>query len=66
MAEARINPEQLQQAVNASLKRALERDTTVIRGPILVGIIAYPDQDRVLVKDIQAMAEMDIAKIQGR
>jgi hypothetical protein len=54
MAEARIDPEQLQQAVNYALKRALERDPRVIDGPILIGIIAYPDNDRVDFKEIQA------------
>jgi len=55
MAEARINPEQLQEAVQASLKRALERDPRLISRPILVGIIAYPDGDRVDFRDIQAV-----------
>lgn len=66
MAEARINPEQLQEAVNVSLRRALERDPRIITGPILIGIIAYPDNDRVSIKEIQAIAGLDAAKVQGR
>lgn len=57
MAEAKIDPEQLREAVNASLKRALERDRDVIRRPILIGIIAYPDdRSQVAFEDIQAIA----------
>jgi hypothetical protein len=56
MAEVRINPEQLQEAVNASLKRALVREPGPITGPILIGIIAYPDDNVLSFKDIQAVA----------
>lgn len=56
MAEAKIDPEQFQQAVNASLKRALERDRDYINRPILIGIIAYPDdRSQVSFEDIQAI-----------
>ena len=56
MAEARIDPEQFQQAVNASLRRALERDPKVITGPILIGIVAWPDDNNTVdFKDIQAV-----------
>jgi hypothetical protein len=57
MAEARIDPAQLQEAVTSSLKRALERDPKIIVGPILIGIIAYPDDNnQVSYKEIQAAA----------
>lgn len=56
MAEAKIDPRQFQEAVNASLKRALERDRDIIRRPILIGIIAYPDdRSQVSFEDIQAI-----------
>ena len=63
MAEARINPEQFQQAVNDSLKRALDRDRDIIRGPILIGIIAYPDDNMVNFKDIQVSPEITTAQV---
>lgn len=55
MAEARIDPGQVQEAVNSALKRALERDPRIITGPILIGIIAYPDDGQLNFKDIQAV-----------
>ena len=56
MAEAKIDPRQFEEAVNASLKRALERDRDLIRRPILIGIIAYPnDRSQVSFEDIQAI-----------
>lgn len=42
MAEARIDPTQLEQAVKESVARVLERPP-VIRKPILIGIVAWPD-----------------------
>ena len=56
MAEARVDPEQFKRAVDASLARALQRDPKIITGPILIGIIAWPDDnDQVSFKDIQAV-----------
>jgi len=56
MAEARIDPEQLRQAVDASVKRALDRDQYGIKGPILIGIIAWPnDTNTIDIKEIQAI-----------
>ncbi|MDB4947818.1 MAG: hypothetical protein JWM27_467 [Gemmatimonadetes bacterium] len=55
MADAQINPDQLRQAVDASLSRVIGRDPKVITGPVLVGIIAYPDKDNsVSYKDLPA------------
>lgn len=59
MAEAvQITHDQLQEAVSASLKRAVEREGRITR-PILIGIIAYPEDGRLGVADIQvAQAEL--------
>jgi hypothetical protein len=54
MAEVRITPEQLQEQVQYALKRISDRDL-VITGPILVGIVAWPDGDRPDFRDIQAL-----------
>ncbi len=54
MAEARIPREQLNEQVQYALKRISDQDL-IITGPILVGIIAYPDGERVDFKDIQAL-----------
>jgi len=48
---ARINPEELERAVQTALRR-LPHDR-IIRGPILVGIIAYPEGGKIQFQDIQ-------------
>ena len=63
MAEAKINPEQVQQAVNESVRRALARDPDIIRGPILIGIIAYPDDNQLNFKDIQVSGEFQTQQV---
>lgn len=49
MAEVQITHDQLQEAVSASLKRAVEREGRLTR-PILIGIIAYPQDGRLNVQ----------------
>jgi hypothetical protein len=51
---ARLDPNQLDQAVHRALAR-IPRDK-LIHGPILVGIIAYPEGDKVHFQDIEGLA----------
>lgn len=51
---ARLDPKALDEAVHRSLAR-IPRDR-LIHGPILVGIIAYPEGDKVHFQDIEALA----------
>lgn len=60
MAEVQITHEQLQEAVSASLKRAVEREPRITR-PILIGIIAYPQDGRLNVADLQ-VGQAEIGK----
>jgi hypothetical protein len=51
-AGARINSQELERAVQSALRR-LPGDR-LIKGPILVGIIAYPEGGKIQFKDLQS------------
>ena len=51
-AGVRLDPKNLDEAVHAALRR-IPHDRPLI-GPILVGIIAYPEGGKIKFKDIQA------------
>lgn len=57
---AKLDRGKLEQAVQAAVRRALERQQTAqgLQGPIIVGIIAYPKGNEVLFSDLQSGGEI--------